>query len=438
MLNKELWHTEDHMFVALLSVFAAQPAIISVPEIAWQDFGHFIQPGNLIGSGTFGDVYRGQWQGLDIAIKKLRLQVLDIQAIKDFNNETQLMWQCQFQNVLKLHGVCTEPNHYAMIFELMPQGSLYDLLRHSTEIEERHRWKVAIDIAQGLFDLHSRHILHRDLKSLNVLLDEHCQAKLSDFGLAKLRLATSTTTTAHRIVGTMRWNAPELLLFEGDTPPPSTNAMDIYSYGVILWELAARREPFKGLQDAQILMKIQQGKRDSIPTDCHPIWKEIIEACWQQDPQRRPSAKQVLDRLKEAQPKPPRPVWLWAEDPDPSEIDTHGLFPAGQEDWKKVISYYRYRPVPGYDIGSVLVIYNPSKNQGFVAKMDALQQRKNNPRYVPTWRQKTDADWRIAIDQQLKQFAAHYQNDDYPDVKLIPVWHGTQRQKLASLLSTGS
>ncbi len=154
--------------------------------IPWQELQKFEPP---IGYGSFGDVYKGRFNEADVAIKELR-ESRDLTP--EFNLETQLMWKCQFPNILKLIGVCTEPGHCSMVFEFMPQGSLDDLLRSQVVIPERQRWQIAIDIANGLDRLHSNNVLHHDLKSNNILLNGQGRAHIADFGLARLMLSPST------------------------------------------------------------------------------------------------------------------------------------------------------------------------------------------------------------------------------------------------------
>ncbi len=100
-----------------------------------------------------------------------------------------------------------------MVMEYLPKGSLYQVLHDSKETLPWNpiRWDIAIDVGKGLSYLHSQNIVHRDLKSLNVLLDDQYRAKITDFGLAKIKLETnSTTTKTKQGMGTTRWRAPEL------------------------------------------------------------------------------------------------------------------------------------------------------------------------------------------------------------------------------------
>lgn len=220
-----------------------------LPQIAWQS----LQVGELIGNGSFGDVYQGSCSGKPVAIKLLQMKTLASHLVDDFKNEARFMWQCQSPHIVSLHGVCTEAGHYAMVMEYLPRGSLYHVLHDpKQDIPEQTRWQIAIDMANGLAYLHAQNILHRDLKSFNILLDNDYHAKISDFGLAKLKLETRNTSTGRlsNRSGTVSWRAPEL--FKRNST--ATQASDIYSLGMVLWELLTRELPFKDASDEQTII----------------------------------------------------------------------------------------------------------------------------------------------------------------------------------------
>src|SRR5262249_41509438 len=129
-------------------------------------------------------------------------------------------------------------------------GSLYQLLRTGQDLPWPIRFQIALDVSYGLRDLHERAILHRDLKSLNILLDDRLRAKLTDFGLAKLKQETAATK-ASEAKGTPQWMAPEL--FEDE--PQMTEKSDVYSLGMVLWELASRQVPYAKAPNQLVIMR---------------------------------------------------------------------------------------------------------------------------------------------------------------------------------------
>lgn len=418
----------------LTGLFAAADRPPSIPRAEL----HFNRDTDFIGRGSFGQVFRGNWGGEEVAIKILDLHTITSAIQNDFEREVQAMWQSRYPRVVRLYGVCTEPGHSAMVLELM-QGSLHELLQHHRDapLPPKKLWQLGVDITQGLADLHNNHIIHRDLKSLNILLDGRGRAKIADFGLAKFRLASTTAgTQARSSAGTLRWRAPEWLNLRPPKPHPS---MDMYSYGIVLWELLTRKIPFEEQPDDVIVKDaVKSGEREEIPEDCPEVWHGVIAACWQQDTTKRPTAQAILELLLNAQPERPQPpVWLYEDQTKVIPSCGYVLTAAGQADWEKVLGYYRHHAVPGYDVGRVDVIYHPSMNRAFAAKIELLQQRKGNPRYAPDWRHQGNAAWRGQLQQHLTTLAEPYVDDNTPNVNVLPLWHGTQRQRLGSLLSAG-
>ena len=164
--------------------------------------------GRLLGKGGFGAVYEGVYQGKSVAIKQLSGH-LSADALTELKREAEIMFQLGLssEHVVKLIKICLE-TPYSLVMELMPQGSLYDLLQSGQDLPWQTRYQIAADSAQGLSDLHERKILHRDLKSLNILL-RNGRAKLADFGLAKVKHETGSQSSM-TAKGTVLWMAPEL------------------------------------------------------------------------------------------------------------------------------------------------------------------------------------------------------------------------------------
>ncbi|KAK6912811.1 Serine-threonine/tyrosine-protein kinase, catalytic domain [Dillenia turbinata] len=175
------------------------------------------------------------------------------------------------------------------------RGSLYRLLhRPNAQLDEKRRMRMALDVAKGMNYLHSSHpvIVHRDLKSPNLLVDKNWVVKVSDFGLSRMKHHTflSSKSTA----GTPEWMAPEVLRNE-----PANEKCDVYSFGVILWELTTLRMPWKGMNPMQVVGAVGfQNRRLEIPDDVDPTVANIISDCWQTDPQLRPTFSQLMPRLR--------------------------------------------------------------------------------------------------------------------------------------------
>jgi tRNA A-37 threonylcarbamoyl transferase component Bud32 len=255
-----------------------------------------------LGSGASGIVYKGRWQHTNVAIKQLHSIEFVPGAKEEFIRETSIMANLRHSNIVQLRGVCLEP-HYCIVMEFMEKGALFNVLQDEAEILPWHpiRWQIAIDISRGLAYLHSLNILHRDLKSLNVLLNSDMHAKLTDFGLSKIKTEMIKTMTQGTL-GTPRWVAPELIISDEDSKTQKreyTKKADMYSYGIILNEIASRQIPFAEVEnEIVVLQKITQGKRPSIPKDCPSGYAELITRCWSQRPEDRPDADEAVQILK--------------------------------------------------------------------------------------------------------------------------------------------
>lgn len=250
--------------------------------------------GKKLGEGGFGIVSQAIWQFIEVAVKELKLARLSETAVNEFREEAELQGSLRHPNIVMLYGVCLEPGHYSMVMELMAKGSLYEVLHNSQDLPWSIRLSIAKDITIGLAYLHSKNIVHRDLKSLNVLLDGSGRAKLSDFGLSTIKSETSSTSTAGSAVGTVCWMAPELFKRGGKCTPAS----DIYAMGIVFWELSSRKLPFADATNQAIVMQwIKEGEREEIPVETPKKFAALIAQCWKERTEERPGADQILVTL---------------------------------------------------------------------------------------------------------------------------------------------
>ena len=251
-----------------------------------------------LGQGSFGTVHAGTLQDhTQVAIKKLLLDRLTERTEEEFKSEAAIMGQLRHPNVVALYGIVLQPE-YCMVMELLENGSLYSVLHSKRELDWDLRQRIALDMSRGLAFLHSKKILHRDLKSLNVLLDGNMRAKLADFGLSLVRAETKSKTKQNESTGTLQWMAPELLSGEKMRYDASC---DIYSLAVTLWELAARKLPFEEAPNPSLIpLWIAQGEREAIPTDCPESLAKLIIQSWSGTSTERPSASAIVQRLQAA------------------------------------------------------------------------------------------------------------------------------------------
>jgi len=289
-----------------------------VPDIAMHSFEDCtvefdeIEMGEELGVGGYAVVLLGKFQGQSVAVKKLQLpeavteeQMEQIVSVfQEFRREAQLMSTMHHPNVVGLLGVVRDP--LCLVLELMDLGSLHDVLHDESRILDwRTKLSFADDVAKGMAYLHRFKLIHRDLKSPNVLVkkdeavDVGVSAKIADFGLTrKMELTDALKTKA---VDNPVWLAPEIL-----TKQKYTEMVDVYSFGVILWEIATRKEFFGDVSFMSVLEdKIISGERPPLPEDVpDPAVNTLIENCWATLPTKRPTFESVVTFL-EAIERPP-------------------------------------------------------------------------------------------------------------------------------------
>ncbi|KAL6758610.1 hypothetical protein V8C86DRAFT_2592545 [Haematococcus lacustris] len=272
-----------------------------------------------IGSGGFGNVYFGYLQGSPVAIKVAVLRPLhpspaaglaaacpDQQSasahastVAEFQREVTTMSRIPHHpNVLRLLAACVELPHLALVTEYCPRGSLYSLLHSHTAppLSLRQVLTLCLGAARGMAHLHACRppILHRDLKSANLLLDDMGSVKIADFGLSKQQ-AHSPREAMTGGLGTYQWTAPEVLSHQH-----YSIRADVFSFAVVMWECLTRKLPYAGLAPFQAATAVvYQGLRPDIPACTPPSLAALIKACWAAVPDQRPSFNAVVADLQQ-------------------------------------------------------------------------------------------------------------------------------------------
>ncbi|XP_022772603.1 serine/threonine-protein kinase STY8-like isoform X2 [Durio zibethinus] len=246
-----------------------------------------------LASGSYGDLYMGTFCGQDVAIKVLRTEHLNENLRREFIQEVNIMRKIRHKNVVQFIGACTRSPSLCILTEFMSGGSMYDLLhKQKSGFKLPFLLKVAIDVSNGMSYLHQNRIMHRDLKAANLLMDENGVVKVADFGVARVQ-AQSGVMTAE--TGTYRWMAPEVIEHK-----PYDHKADVFSFGVVLWELLTGKLPYENLTPLQAALGVvQKGLRPAIPKHTHPKFVELLERCWQREPSLRPEFSEISDLLQE-------------------------------------------------------------------------------------------------------------------------------------------
>lgn len=259
--------------------------------------------GPRIGAGGFGEVYKAKYNNEIVAVKTLqKIEDDDPQAvIAEFMVEMKLMSKLRHPNIVSFLGASIIPPSLAIMLEFMPGGSLYRAIHRRRRNNMgafpllKTTW-IAYGIAKGMEYLHAQYpvIIHRDLKSPNILLGSNVhEVKVTDFGLSRLRVSTFVKTGPG---GTPEWMAPELLRQD-----KFDESSDVFSFGVILWELIVCEKPWKDDHPMQIVFKVgSRGEKLTIPNNVQvlPELREMVTACFHDKPERRPQFPELVKSLE--------------------------------------------------------------------------------------------------------------------------------------------
>ncbi|XP_057421455.1 uncharacterized protein LOC130715380 isoform X2 [Lotus japonicus] len=259
-----------------------------------------------LGSGTFGTVYHGKWRGTDVAIKRITDRCFAGKPSEqermrdDFWNEAIKLADLHHPNVVAFYGVVLDGpgGSVATVTEYMANGSLRNALQKSERnLDKRKRLIIAMDVAFGMEYLHGKNIVHFDLKSDNLLVnlrDPHRPiCKVGDLGLSKVKCQT---LISGGVRGTLPWMAPELL--NGSSSLVSEK-VDVFSFGIVLWELLTGEEPYADLHYGAIIGGIVSNTlRPLVPESCDSEWRSLMERCWSSEPSERPGFPEIVNELR--------------------------------------------------------------------------------------------------------------------------------------------
>ncbi len=260
-----------------------------LPVIKWDTLENQVR----IGEGTFACVFSAGLNGKTVAIKRL----INETDFRELRKEAASLMSLKHRNVVELLGVCYKPP--ALVTEYMENGSLFEYLADvdkAPQIPWSRRLQFAADIAEGMLFLHTTTppVLHRDLKSANVLLGADLVCKISDFGT----VAIVAPFTTGRAVTNPRWQAPEVLL-----NLPYGAPSDVYAFGILLWELCTREVPFTDKASYAWAHNVEddvvRGHRPPVRQRFPPFFAAQMVDCWAQEPDQRPSFAKIVKLLKQ-------------------------------------------------------------------------------------------------------------------------------------------
>ncbi|GAB0493541.1 hypothetical protein MMPV_004826 [Pyropia vietnamensis] len=258
-----------------------------------------LRTGEKLGAGAFGEVFKGTYQDEPVAIKRLSATLANNPAaVEAFRAEVGVLFSLRHPHVLKVVAARTTPPDPMVLTEFMSRGTLFDVL-HKARVAPT--WpvvkRILSHVAAGMAYLHSQSLVHRDLKSANVLLDASFTAKVSDFGLTTAVATAAGESAAGGLCGTLQYLAPEVLA----AVAPHTPASDVYAYGVLMWELIARTPPYLG-EDPHVVAGrvVDEGYRPPPAPNCLQLYRDLMVRCWAQAAAARPTFAEVVTVLAKA------------------------------------------------------------------------------------------------------------------------------------------
>ncbi|KAG9340757.1 hypothetical protein JZ751_020349 [Albula glossodonta] len=293
--------------------------------------------GVLYASGSFGMVYEGIAKGVvkdepetHVAIKTVNESASMRERI-EFLNEASVMKEFNCHHVVRLLGVVSQGQPTLVIMELMTRGDLKSHLRSLRSPEQnssslllpplKKMIQMAGEIADGMAYLNANKFVHRDLAARNCMVAEDFTVKIGDFGMTRDIYETDYYRKGGKGLLPVRWMAPESL-----KDGVFTTNSDVWSFGVVLWEIATLAEqPYQGMSNEQVLRFVMEGGLLDKPDNCPDMLFELMRMCWQYNPKMRPSFLEIIGSIKEELDPPFREVsFFYSEEnkpPDTEELD---------------------------------------------------------------------------------------------------------------------
>lgn len=272
---------------------------------------------SVIARGTFGTVHRGVYDGIDVAVKLLDwgeeghrtdAEIASLRAA--FTQEVSVWHKLDHPNVTKFIGatmgssglnIQTENGHIGMpsniccvVVEYLPGGALksYLIKNRRRKLAFKVVVQMALDMARGLSYLHSQKIVHRDVKTENMLLDKTRTVKIADFGVARVEASNPNDMTGE--TGTLGYMAPEVL--NGN---PYNRKCDVYSFGICVWEIYCCDMPYPDLSFSEVTSAVvRQNLRPDIPRCCPSSLANVMKRCWDANPDKRPEMDEVVSMIE--------------------------------------------------------------------------------------------------------------------------------------------
>eukprot|EP00834_Sanchytrium_tribonematis_P006759 NODE_532_length_6386_cov_0.597264.p1 type:complete len:783 gc:universal NODE_532_length_6386_cov_0.597264:3878-1530(-) len=303
-----------HENVTMEDLQATKVEIIEKSRMAEIDYIHeiIVDVSESIGSGSFGQVHLGQWNGLCVAVKvikdvpfknpgsfKVKSDALEknkaiLREVKAFEKLNKSPF------IVKFYGVTAVEDNLGFVIEYVDNYTLYSWLYFERSLPNDQINKIQLGIARGLAYMHLNGIAHNDVKSNNIMIDSLYMPRIIDLGMAKITNSTVSTIGKNRTIGTDQWRAPEYWQMSPDNMRYRKEypfAGDIYAFAIVLGEIATKIIPWIDFSSEDIKQAVCQGMRPYSNTDIKSPIFQFIEKCWYTNPQNRPDMTEIVNYL---------------------------------------------------------------------------------------------------------------------------------------------
>jgi len=254
---------------------------------------------DVIGEGFFGTVRKAYWRGMKVAVKHFKIHTVggdEEQYKEEIRHEAKVLSRvCNHSCVVQFVGICLSPTP-AVITRYMPRGSVDNfLVKNQEAVDHMLVIRMALEAALGVHHLHQEEVIHRDLAARNILVDDHFHVRVTDFGLARVKQACSIEFYTHSNIFPIKWAAPESF-----AKKKYSQRSDVFSFGVVLYEMFVRRSPWFGYANEEVqVMVLERALRMPLPENLDSKIKDLIERCWAQNPEERPELPNIISFFSE-------------------------------------------------------------------------------------------------------------------------------------------
>ncbi|XP_041654015.1 tyrosine-protein kinase ITK/TSK [Cheilinus undulatus] len=256
----------------------------------WEVAPEELTLGRELGSGQFGLVLEGRWREMKVAVKMVREEGM---SDEDFKEEARIMTKLSHCKLVQLYGVCTRWSPMCLVFEFMEKGCLSDYLRAKKgRLSQESMLQMCLDVSEGMAYLESSNFIHRDLAARNCLVSKNNEVKVSDFGMTRFVLDDQYTSSQCSKFP-VKWSAPEVIKY-----CKFSSKSDVWSFGVLMWEVFTEgRLPYENRTNSEVVASLNSGLRLLKPRLAPDPVHQLMEWCWNEKPEDRPSFALLLQNL---------------------------------------------------------------------------------------------------------------------------------------------